>query len=81
MDKFIKITENIIMELMQDINGNHVIQKIVSCIKKNEYVYDFLMENFYVASKSKFGCCAMQKCIEYANSYYKVFKIINSRIF
>ena len=69
------------MELMQDINGNHVIQKIVSSIKKNEYVYDFLMENFYVASKCKFGCCAMQKCIEYANSYYKVFKIINSRIF
>lgn len=75
VDKFIQITEPILMDLIQDINGNHVIQKIVSCINKNDYVYEFLIKNFYVASRGKYGCCAMQKCIEYANLYFKVINI------
>jgi len=71
-DKFIELIHPIILDLMIDINGNHVIQKIVSCMKKNEFIYDFIIKNYLSVSRNKFGCCAMQKCIEYANLYYKV---------
>ena len=72
IDKFIEGINPIILELINDNNGNHIIQKFVVFIKKNGFIYEFLINNYAQISSNKHGCCILQKCIEYSNPYYKV---------
>ena len=66
-----------IIQLLVDINGNHIIQKFISLFPDNQFVFDIILRNFNRIITDKHGCCVMQKCIEVANPCYKE-KIINS---
>jgi hypothetical protein len=56
-----------VVELIQDLNGNHVVQK---CLHKmepndNQFIYDAVADNCVQVAKHKHGCCVMQRCIDH----------------
>lgn len=62
-----------IKELSEDINGNHVIQKILQCwsSEHNQFLYDVMEKRCVEIACHKHGCCIMQKCIDAASQPQK----------
>eukprot|EP01125_Pyxidicula_operculata_P017292 TRINITY_DN6055_c0_g1_i2.p1 TRINITY_DN6055_c0_g1~~TRINITY_DN6055_c0_g1_i2.p1 ORF type:complete len:665 (+),score=81.08 TRINITY_DN6055_c0_g1_i2:83-2077(+) len=57
-----------VVSLIQDLNGNHVIQK---CLHKmepndNQFIYDAVAQHCIQVSTHRHGCCVMQRCIDHA---------------
>ncbi len=50
-----------LVKLSYDINGNHVIFKVLSCWRpeQKQFIYDSFMENCETIAKHKHGCCIM----------------------
>jgi len=71
IDKFIECVEPIIIDLVKDINGNHIIQKFVNSVRKSDFIYDILIRNYVKVATDKHGCCVLQKCIEVSSPKYK----------
>ena len=67
------LKENV-QELAEDINGNHVIQKILQSWSPthNQFIYDAMMAKCVEIACHKHGCCVMQKCIDGANPQQKL---------
>jgi len=60
--------------LIQDLNGNHVIQK---CLHKmepndNQFIYDAVAQHCVQVSTHRHGCCVMQRCIDHATYQQKL---------
>ncbi len=68
------ITNNV-FNLIKDINGNHVVQKILLIYpqNKNSFILDEINQNIIEISKLKQGGCIFQKVNEKANEQDKVF--------
>jgi pumilio RNA-binding family len=62
-----------IKEMSEDINGNHVIQKILQCwsSEHNQFLYDAMERQCVEIACHKHGCCIMQKCIDAASQPQK----------
>lgn len=58
-----------VVELIQDLNGNHVIQRclVKLSIKDNQFVYDAVAANCVAVATHRHGCCVMQRCIDHAS--------------
>jgi len=61
------------VSLIQDLNGNHVIQK---CLHKmepndNQFIYDAVAQNTVQVATHKHGCCVMQRCIDHGTDLQK----------
>lgn len=58
-----------VQSLVEDINGNHVIQKILFTFKApdNEFIFETMISKCREIACHKHGCCVMQKCIDGAN--------------
>jgi len=71
------ITNNI-FNLIKDINGNHVIQKILLIYpqNKNSFILDEINQNIIEISKLKQGGCIFQRVKERANEHDKVYCIL-----
>jgi Pumilio-family RNA binding repeat len=54
--------------LMCDINGNHVIQKVLHRMEPadNQFVYDAVANNCYELATQRHACCVMQRCMDFA---------------
>ena len=65
-----------ISELMNDYNGNHVVQRMLLRFppKYTQFVFDIISqsENIISVATHKRGCCVLQRCIEYASDEQKV---------
>jgi len=61
------------VDLMKDINGNHVIQRCLSRMdsKDNQFVYDAVANNCLDLATHRHGCCVMQRCIDHASPAQK----------
>lgn len=59
-----------IIELIKDLNGNHVIQKILNKYPPEDcqFIYDSIIDNLLVVATHKHGCCVLQKCLNHVNS-------------
>ena len=59
--------------LTHDINGNHVIQKILSTWspQDKQFIYNHLEKNVIEIACHKHGCCIMQKSIDAADKTQK----------
>ncbi|VEU21136.1 DEKNAAC102107 [Brettanomyces naardenensis] len=74
-----------IVGLIQDLNGNHVIQK---CIQKFQdadlqFIVDLICQNMVAISTHKHGCCVLQKLMNKCNSFQVTqlgMQIINNSI-
>ena len=71
---FIKVFEKYSINLMKDINGNHIIIKFVFTMVSplNDFIYKQLVDNIVDICTHKHGCCVLQKCIEGANDKQRV---------
>lgn len=56
------------VSLMCDINGNHVIQKVLHRMEPadNQFVYDAVANNCYELATQRHACCVMQRCMDFA---------------
>jgi hypothetical protein len=78
-DGFMKISVTNIVDLINDINANHVIQKCI--FKFKNFYYDFIINamvtsnNIIKISKNKHGCCVLQKLLSNC-SIQQIYKIM-----
>lgn len=58
-----------IIELIKDLNGNHVIQKILNKYSPEncQFIYDSIIQDLLVVATHKHGCCVLQKCLNHVN--------------
>ncbi|ELP84730.1 meiotic coiled-coil protein, putative [Entamoeba invadens IP1] len=66
-----KYLEPYVINLIFDINGNHVIQECLKVFDKpeNSFIFDAILENGNLVrvSSHKHGCCVVQRCIDNGN--------------
>jgi hypothetical protein len=63
-----------VVDLIQDLNGNHVIQKCLNHLKPPEaqFIFDAVGEHCITVGTHRHGCCVLQRCIDHASGYQKV---------
>ncbi|KAK1938585.1 pumilio-family RNA binding repeat containing protein [Babesia divergens] len=57
------------VELVTDLNGNHVIQTCLSSLTSDEceFIYQTMYKHCVKLATHRHGCCVMQRCIDAAN--------------
>ena len=62
--------ENDVVRLVQDLNGNHVIQKCLNRLSNDEaqFIYDAAGADCIRIGTHRHGCCVLQRCIDHANA-------------
>jgi hypothetical protein len=63
-----------VVPLIQDLNGNHVIQKCLNQFvnKDSQFIYDAVTTNCVHVASHRHGCCVLQRCIDYASPIQRV---------
>ncbi|KAH7321046.1 putative RNA-binding protein [Stachybotrys elegans] len=66
-----------VVELIKDLNGNHVIQK---CLNKltaidAQFIFDAVGTNCIEVGTHRHGCCVLQRCIDHASGEQKLWLI------
>lgn len=59
--------------LIQDLNGNHVIQKCLNHLKAADaqFIFDAVGANCVTVGTHRHGCCVLQRCIDHAAGLQK----------
>lgn len=62
-----------VVELIQDLNGNHVIQKCLNRLTSEDaqFIFDAVGTNCVVVGTHRHGCCVLQRCIDHASGNQK----------
>eukprot|EP01103_Thecamoeba_quadrilineata_P003287 TRINITY_DN1307_c0_g2_i1.p1 TRINITY_DN1307_c0_g2~~TRINITY_DN1307_c0_g2_i1.p1 ORF type:complete len:863 (+),score=120.19 TRINITY_DN1307_c0_g2_i1:34-2622(+) len=63
-----------VAQLIQDLNGNHVIQRCLNRLSSedNQFVYDAVAQSCVPVATHRHGCCVLQRCIDHATDRQKV---------
>jgi hypothetical protein len=63
-----------VVDLIQDLNGNHVIQKCLNHLKSPDaqFIFDAVGEHCITVGTHRHGCCVLQRCIDHASGFQKV---------
>lgn len=63
-----------VVDLIQDLNGNHVIQKCLNHLKPEQaqFIFDAVGEHCVTVGTHRHGCCVLQRCIDHASGFQKV---------
>ncbi|KAK1459271.1 hypothetical protein CMEL01_02270 [Colletotrichum melonis] len=66
-----------VVELIQDLNGNHVIQKCLNKLSAQDaqFIFDAVGTNCVDVGTHRHGCCVLQRCIDHASGEQKVWLI------
>uniref|UniRef100_A0ACD5TUT3 Uncharacterized protein n=1 Tax=Avena sativa TaxID=4498 RepID=A0ACD5TUT3_AVESA len=66
------------MHLVNDLNGNHVIQKCLSNFgaEENKFIYEAAATHCFEMAIHRHGCCVLQKCITSARGEYQAKLIV-----
>lgn len=68
----IKHLSPIVNDLLNDVNGNHIILKLIQLFPNHsDFIYEEIYNNFIFIATDKQGCSTIQKCYEMANSREK----------
>ncbi|KAJ7959022.1 putative Pumilio 7 [Quillaja saponaria] len=61
------------LDLIKDLNGNHVIQCCLQCLpcEDNEFIFDAAAKFCVDIATDRHGCCALQRCIDHAVGTYQ----------
>ena len=76
--KFIEMIQPIVLKLLKESHGNHIIQKFLEDVKhtkQKSFITNIIRDNFVKISTHKFGCCTIQKFLK--ETYDKDEKKIN----
>jgi len=62
-----------VVTLIQDLNGNHVIQKCLNHLKPEEaqFIFDAVGQYCLIVGTHRHGCCVLQRCIDHATGVQK----------
>ena len=62
-----------VVDLIQDLNGNHVIQKCLNRLSPEDaqFIFDAVGTNCVVVGTHRHGCCVLQRCIDHASGHQK----------
>ncbi|KAG6002812.1 hypothetical protein E4U43_001046 [Claviceps pusilla] len=62
-----------VVELIQDLNGNHVIQKCLNKLTSldAQFIFDAVGSNCIEVGTHRHGCCVLQRCIDHAHGEQK----------
>ncbi|QIX02290.1 hypothetical protein AMS68_007807 [Peltaster fructicola] len=62
-----------VVMLIQDLNGNHVIQKCLNHLKSADaqFIFDAVGANCVTVGTHRHGCCVLQRCIDHATGTQK----------
>lgn len=66
-----------VVELIQDLNGNHVIQKCLNKLNAvdSQFIFQAVGENVIEVGTHRHGCCVLQRCIDHADGEQKMWLI------
>ncbi|KAI1139562.1 ARM repeat-containing protein [Hypoxylon sp. FL0543] len=66
-----------VVELIQDLNGNHVIQKCLNKLNADdaEFIFNAVGNNCIAVGTHRHGCCVLQRCIDHASGNQKLWLI------
>lgn len=58
-----------VVELVQDLNGNHVVQKCLNRLPAADaqFIYNAVGTNCVAVGTHRHGCCVLQRCIDHAS--------------
>jgi hypothetical protein len=78
-----KALSNHVVTLIQDLNGNHVIQRCLNRLspQDNQFIYDSVSQAGHCVEVAthRHGCCVLQRCIDHASDSQKI-QLINEII-
>lgn len=62
-----------VVMLIQDLNGNHVVQKCLNHLKSADaqFIFDAVGANCVTVGTHRHGCCVLQRCIDHATGLQK----------
>ncbi|KXL50681.1 hypothetical protein M433DRAFT_391803 [Acidomyces richmondensis BFW] len=62
-----------VVQLIQDLNGNHVIQKCLNHLSPQDaqFIFDAVGANCVAVGTHRHGCCVLQRCIDHATGMQK----------
>lgn len=66
-----------VVELIQDLNGNHVIQKCLNKLSPldAQFIFDAVGNSCVEVGTHRHGCCVLQRCIDHASGDQKILLI------
>lgn len=66
-----------VVELIQDLNGNHVIQKCLNKLSPvdAQFIFDAVGQHCVDVGTHRHGCCVLQRCIDHASGDQKAWLI------
>ncbi|KAM4060021.1 pumilio-family RNA binding repeat domain-containing protein [Hirsutella rhossiliensis] len=66
-----------VVELIQDLNGNHVIQKCLNKLTSADaqFIFDAVGNNCVDVGTHRHGCCVLQRCIDHASGHQKAWLV------
>ncbi|SPO05724.1 related to Drosophila pumilio protein and Mpt5p protein [Cephalotrichum gorgonifer] len=73
----VEALRNRVVELIQDLNGNHVIQKCLNKLSAADaqFIFDAVGLHCIEVGTHRHGCCVLQRCIDHANADQKAWLI------
>jgi len=62
-----------VVELVQDLNGNHVVQKCLTRLgaERCQFIYDAVGGYCVIVGTHRHGCCVLQRCIDHAQGFQR----------
>jgi len=62
-----------VVVLIQDLNGNHVVQKCLNHLSSEDarFIFEAVGNNCVVVGTHRHGCCVLQRCIDHADGLQK----------
>ncbi|KIW57986.1 hypothetical protein PV05_02539 [Exophiala xenobiotica] len=62
-----------VVDLVQDLNGNHVVQKCLTRLgaERSQFIYDAVGKFCVVVGTHRHGCCVLQRCIDHAQGFQR----------
>lgn len=68
---------NQVVELIQDLNGNHVIQKCLNKLSANDahFIFEAVGKHCVEVGTHRHGCCVLQRCIDHADGAQKIWLV------
>lgn len=69
----IEALQNDVVTLIQDLNGNHVIQKCLNHLSSEDarFIFEAVGNNCVTVGTHRHGCCVLQRCIDHADGLQK----------
>lgn len=62
-----------VVQLIQDLNGNHVIQKCLNHLSPQDaqFIFDAVGTHCVIVGTHRHGCCVLQRCVDHASGLQK----------